>query len=631
MAELNESIWWVPDYVGDRRFGNWLRDARDWAVSRNRFWGSCIPVWVCDTCNEQTCVGSREELRDLSGVWLDDLHKHILDDVHWPCAECEGTMSRVPEVLDVWFESGSMPYGKMHYPFENEERFDLTFPADFIAEGLDQTRGWFYTLVILAAALFDDVPFKNCVVNGMILAEDGRKMSKSAKNYPDPEEVLDGPGADALRTYLINSPVLRAEPLRFSLDGVRDVVRTTLLPLWNAFSFFTTYAEADHLTVEEIATAPELADRPEIDRWIVSVLQSLIERVNTEMERYRLYAVIPPIVDFIDDLTNWYIRRSRRRFWSQRGADDVDKLSAFATLYEVLVEFAKVAAPVIPFMTEEIYQRLVRMPGDGDVPESVHFCDYPTADESLIDAALEADMAAVRRVVNLGRGLRKRHELRVRQPLSRLTVVTRDAAVAAAIRSHAELLGNELNVQEVSVEGEEGHLVYLTAKANFKTLGPRLGKATRMVAAEIAAMTDQEIEALVESGASTVGGVEITADDIVIDRIPREGVVVAADRLMSVALDTALDDGLIAEGRARDVISRIQALRRERGLAVTDRIELVWDSTSEQVADVFARHGELIAGEVLASSIRRGESADADRAEIDGLELSLALRVAGTG
>ncbi len=248
MADLNDRIWWVPDYVGERRFGNWLRDARDWAVSRNRFWGSCIPVWVCEECDERVCIGSRKELEERSGVWLDDLHKHIVDEVTFACTECSGTMRRVPEVLDVWFESGSMPYGKMHYPFANEARFTNTFPADFIAEGLDQTRGWFYTLVVLAAALFDDIPFKNCVVNGMILAEDGRKMSKSLKNYPDPESILDGPGADALRAYLINSPVLRAEPLRFSEDGVRDVVRTVLLPYWNAFSFFTTYAAADGIT-----------------------------------------------------------------------------------------------------------------------------------------------------------------------------------------------------------------------------------------------------------------------------------------------------------------------------------------------------------------------------------------------
>ena len=621
MADLNDTIWWVPEYVGERRFGNWLRDARDWAVSRNRFWGSCIPIWVCGACAEKVCIGSRQELQELSGVWLDDLHKHIVDEVTFPCSECDGTMTRVPEVLDVWFESGSMPYGKMHYPFENRERFAMTFPADFIAEGLDQTRGWFYTLVVLAAALFEDVPFKNCVVNGMILAEDGRKMSKSLKNYPDPQEVFDGPGADALRTYLINSPVLRAEPLRFSMDGVREVVRTTLLPLWNAFSFFTTYAEADNISLDEIASAPPLIDRPEIDRWIISVQQSLIDQINTEMEHYRLYAVIPPIIDFIDDLTNWYIRRSRRRFWRERGSDDGDKLSAFATLYDVLVSLTKIAAPMIPFMTEEIYQRLVWGPSANGVPESVHFTDYEQADEMLIDRELEQSMAAVRRVVNLARGLRKRSDIRVRQPLAKLTVVTRDEAVAGAIQSHAGLIASELNVRSVAVEGEDRHLVRLAAKANFKTLGPRLGKATKQVAASIAGLTDDDVVALLAENETTVAGVAITADDVVIDRIPREGVVVAADRLISVALDTTLDADLVSEGLARDIISRLQGLRRDLGLAVTDRISLSWWVEDDELAAIFEAHGPLIAGEVLASVVVRTTEPVGVELDVDGRRL----------
>ncbi|NND02331.1 MAG: isoleucine--tRNA ligase, partial [Acidimicrobiia bacterium] len=540
MAELNKGIWWVPDYVGERRFGNWLKDARDWAVSRNRFWGSCIPVWVCDECDERVCIGSRAELQELSGIWLDDLHKHIVDEVTFECTECSGTMERVPEVLDVWFESGSMPYGKMHYPFANEERFTNTFPADFIAEGLDQTRGWFYTLVVLAAALFDDVPFKNCVVNGMILAEDGRKMSKSLKNYPDPDEIFDGPGADALRAYLINSPVLRAEPLRFSEEGVREVVRTVLLPFWNAFSFFTIYAEADGITRQDIENAPALEQRSELDRWIVSVLQSLVRDVNQEMEHYRLYNVVPPILGFIDDLTNWYIRRSRRRFWAQRGgADESDKIAAFATLYEVLITFSKVAAPVLPFITEEIYQSLVRSV-DADAPESVHHNLYPQAEDSLIDPDLEAAMDVTRRVVNLGRGLRKREQLRVRQPLSRLTVVTRDPLAQDGVGSHTELIAEELNVKEVAIDSEEGDLVHLSAKANFKTLGPRFGPRMREVASAIAALDHDQIATMLEAGATTIGEDTLTAEDVVVDREPRSGIVVAADRELTIVLDTAL-------------------------------------------------------------------------------------------
>jgi len=331
MAQLNESIHWVPERIGTRRFGNWLSQARDWAISRNRFWGSCIPIWECGECGEQSCIGSLDELEERSGVRLDDIHKHYVDEVTMPCTGCNATMSRVPEVLDVWFESGAMPYGQHHYPFEDPEAFERKFPADYIAEGLDQTRGWFYTLVVHAVAIFDKVPFKNCVVNGMILAEDGRKMSKSLKNYPDPFVLIDDFGADAVRTYLINSPVVRAEPLRFQESGVRDVVRTVLLPFWNAYSFFTTYAAADGFTVADLEGAPAPSERPEIDRWILSVLQSLVKRVNEEMEGYYLYNVIPPLIDFVDDLTNWYIRRSRRRFWRQRGDDHQDTLAAFAS------------------------------------------------------------------------------------------------------------------------------------------------------------------------------------------------------------------------------------------------------------------------------------------------------------
>ena len=603
MVELNKKIHWVPESVGARRFGNWLEGARDWAISRNRYWGSCIPVWECDSCDETVCIGSRDELEALSAVRLDDLHKHVVDPVTFPCASCEGTMVRVPEVLDCWFESGSMPYARLHYPFEHDERFDRTFPADFIAEGLDQTRGWFYTLVVLGAALFDSEPFKNCVVNGMILAEDGRKMSKSKKNYPDPVEILDEFGADALRAYMINSPVLRAEPLLFSRDGVRHVVRTVLLPLWNAFSFFTTYAEADGLTTADLEAAPEPAARAEIDRWILSMLQSLIATVNREMERYRLYAVIPPILRFIDDLTNWYIRRSRRRFWSQRGvADDADKAAAFATLHEVLVGFAGVAAPVLPFVTEEIYQALVKNV-DGDAPDSVHHTDYPRLRDDVIDGDLETAMEVVRRVVNSGRALRKRHELRVRQPLPLLTVVTRDPLVTEAVAFHRELISDELNVRTVAIDTDESHLVTLSAKPNYNLLGPRLGGRMKEVADAVGKMSHDEVDALLDGETRDAAGVEIGIGDVIVARDPLPGVVAATGPSFSIALDTALDDDLAAEGLAREIISRVQGLRRDGGLAVTDRVTLRWASQDAAVRDAFKRHASLIAGEVLATSI----------------------------
>ena len=625
MVELNKNIHWVPEYVGTSRFGNWLEGARDWAISRNRYWGSCIPVWECEACEESICVGSRDELKDLSGVWLEDLHKHFVDEVTFPCSSCTGTMRRVPEVLDCWFESGSMPYARLHYPFENEERFERTFPADFIAEGLDMTRGWFYTLVVLGAALFDSEPFKNCVVNGMILAEDGHKMSKSKKNYPDPVEILDEFGADALRAYMINSPVLRAEPLRFSRDGVRGVVRTVLLPLWNAYSFFSTYAEADGLSLADLEAAPDIGDRAEIDRWIMSMLQSLISTVNREMEGYRLYAVIPPILRFIDDLTNWYIRRSRRRFWSQRGvSNDEDKLSAFATLYEVLVGFSRVAAPVIPFITEQIYQDLVKRV-DADAVDSVHHTDYPLADNTVIDRELEEAMDTVRSVVNMGRGLRKQHDLKVRQPLASLTVVTRDAMVAAAVDSHRSLIREELNVRDVVLEQHEGRLVALSAKPNFKVLGPALGSRMRSVAEAIEALTHDQVDQLIEGSTLEVRGERITAADVVVQRTALPGLIVAADAVYSVAIDTALDDDLVSEGIARELINRVQGLRRDAGLDVSNRIAIEWESDAEPVVDAMSRHRKLIASEVLATSIARSQPTSGVEVDINGLSAHLSV------
>jgi isoleucyl-tRNA synthetase len=603
MVELNRGIRWVPESVGDKRFGNWLEGARDWAISRNRYWGSCIPVWECDECDENMAIESRQELFDLSGVLLDDLHKQFTDEVTFACQSCEGTMFRVPEVLDCWFESGSMPYAQIHYPFENRERFDGRFPADFIAEGLDQTRGWFYTLVVLATAIMDEAPFQNCIVTGMVLAEDGRKMSKSLKNYPDPTHVIDAFGADALRAYLIDSPIVRGEPLRFSEAGVRDVVRTVLLPLWNSYSFFTTYADADDLTLADLEMAPELAERPEIDRWIISVLQSLIANVNEEMEAYKLYAVVPPIIDFVGHLTNWYIRRSRRRFWSHRTAtSDLDKLAAFATLHEVLSTFSKVAAPILPFITEEIYQGLVAAV-DPDAPRSVHHTDYPIADVSAIDRDLEAAMADVRAIVTLGRGLRKRHEVRVRQPLGSVTIVTRSAATTQAVRDHARLIAEELNVHEVEIHQDEAGVVDLSAKADFKALGPRLGREMKTVASAICDLDHDTIAMLLDGGAVTVAGHEVTAQDVVIVREPREGTIVATDRHISVALDTTINEELKVEGIARELINRIQNARRDLDLDVSDRISVTWDSPDSVIAAAFRDHADLIAGEVLATGL----------------------------
>ena len=630
MVEINDTIHWVPEYVGTRRFGNWLANARDWAVSRNRYWGSCIPVWECTQCDEAVAVGSLDELEALSGQRPADLHKHVVDEIGWPCSSCDGSMIRVPEVLDGWFESGSMPYAMLHYPFENAERFDAAFPAKFIAEGLDQTRGWFYTLIVLSTALFDKPAFENCVVNGLILAEDGRKMSKSLKNYPDPSGTFEVMGADALRAFLINSPVLRAEPLRFSSDGVAEVVRTVLLPMWNTYSFFTTYAEADGITMSDLGAAPPPGERPEMDRWILSMLQSLVSEVNRQMEGYYLYNVVPPTLGFIDHLTNWYVRRSRRRFWRVRGESgegDADKLAAFATLYEVLTRFIEVLAPVLPFITEQLYQDLVARHDSEAVP-SVHHRDFPEARTVLIDRDLESAMEVVREVVRLGRNLRKREGLRVRQPLMRLTVLTRDSAVARAVDTHSDVIADELNVKEVATSPDEGALVHLSAKANFRTLGPLFGARMPEAASVISALKSEDIEAVLDGGTISIAGRDLDLAHLIIERTPRDGTVVEAGAVFAVALDTNVSDELLLEGIARELISRIQRLRREAGLDVTDRVVLVWRSQDPLIRSAISTHAGEIGAEVLAVSIEEAVDDEGESFDIDLRTVSLLVRPA---
>jgi len=630
MAELNDTIHWVPDHVGSGRFGNWIAQARDWAVSRNRFWGSCIPVWECEAQGHRVCMGSLDDLEALSGVRPTDIHKHVVDEITFPCEECGSTMRRVPEVLDVWFESGAMPYGQSHYPFENKERFERGFPAHYIAEGLDQTRGWFYTLLVHATALFDRAPFRNCVVNGLILAEDGRKMSKSQRNYPDPLALIEVTGADALRAYLINSPVVRAEPLRFSERGVREVVRTVMLPYWNAYSFFTTYAAAEGLTVDDLAEAPAAHQRPELDRWILSVLQSLIRRVNSEMEGYYLYSVIPPLIDFVADLTNWYIRRSRRRFWTGRGGAraraDADSMSAFATLYEVLVGFAKLMAPVLPFVTEAMYQGLVvdRRANRSSGPVSVHHEDYPEADETLLDPALETAMHAVREAVALGRSLRVAKSIRVRQPLATLTVVSHDRTIRAAVNEHADLLADELNVKHVVTSEDESSLARIGAKPNYRTLGPRFASSVGTIAEAITTLDDAAVVHLLETGSIEVAGETITTNDVVVTREPRAGVAVASGERLSVALDTEITPDLAAEGLAREIVKVIQGLRKDAGFDVSDRIAVEWSSPSAVVADAIARHSPWVADEVLAVTMSERASA-APEIELAGQRMQISI------
>ena len=584
LAKNNAKVHWTPDYVGEKRFGNWLEEARDWNISRNRFWGSCIPVWINDADpDDMICVGSVKELEELSGEKVTDLHKHFIDKI---VIRKDGkTYHRTPEVLDCWFESGSMPYAQQHYMGEGD--FKDYFPADFIAEGLDQTRGWFYTLMVLGTCLFDQSPYKNVIVNGLVLAEDGKKMSKRLKNYPDPNLMLDTYGADAIRLYMIYSPVVKAENLKFSENGVKQLMRDLLIPWWNAYSFFVTYANVDGFHDKDVVY-PESENV--LDRWIVSSMETLIHDVTAAMDNYDLQKAVRPFVKFVEDLTNWYIRRSRRRFWKSQ--NDGDKLCAYRTLRYVLVQLAKVAAPFTPFIAEEIYTNLK---GESD-PESVHLCDFPTANAAARQPELEKAMAEVMTVVELGRRLRADNDLKVRQPLSQIRVAGVSSLSRAASETSIEdlnaLIVEELNVKMVSLIADETALCDVSFKANFKTLGKKCGPKMKAVAAGIAALKSF-------AGTATIEGVELTAEDVLVTRKPKEGLVVASEGPIVVGLETALTPELIAEGNAREFVSHVQSMRKEADFEVTQRI-VVSVTTDAEMKAALEAHLDYVKNETLA-------------------------------
>lgn len=598
MLKANSSVYWVPGHIRDGRFGKWLENARDWAISRNRYWGNPLPIWKCDECGTTECVGSREELEKFSGARPTDLHKHFVDDISWKCSKpgCSGTMRRIPEVLDCWFESGSMPYAQVHYPFQDKQHFEEHFPADFICEGLDQTRGWFYTLTILAAALFDKPAFKACVVNGLVLATDGKKMSKSLRNYTDPVKVLDEFGADALRLFLMRSPVTRADDLCYSDDGVRDIVKSILLPLWSAYGFFITYANIDKV---EPAEAPLDATNP-MDRWILSKCETMVRDIGTGLEAYDMQKAIDPMVDFIDALNNWYIRRSRRRFW--RSENDGDKVEAYATLYRVLRRLALCMAPVTPFITETMWRNL-----RGDGPLSVHLAKYPEYDERYRDEDLEWKMDAVRKAVTMGRSLRYQHNLKIRQPLASVQLVTRDARERAVLLEMEELIRDELNVKEVVFRDDEEDLVEYQAKANFRVLGKELGKAMKEGAAIVERLEPRQIASLL-AGSSLVievagQHIELTKDKVDVRRIEKASLKVVNEGTLTVALDADITQALLDEGNVRDLVRGVQTLRKDSGLAVTDRIELLVHG-SAALKRAFDQFGDFVSGETLATTLR---------------------------
>ncbi len=605
MIEANKTIHWVPDHVGSGRFGDWLENARDWCVSRNRFWGAPIPLWRAES-GETVCIGSIEELEKLSGQKVTDLHKHFVDKVTF---EKDGKVyNRIPEVLDCWFESGAMPYAQMHYPFENKDKFEKNFPAEFIAEGLDQTRGWFYTLVVLGVALFGVSPFKNVIVNGLVLAEDGKKMSKRLKNYPEPSIIFEKHGADALRFYLMNSPVVKAEPLRFSEKGVEEIVKKVLLPLWNSYSFFVTYANIDKW--EPIPPTPFVKGAlNKLDRWILSELQLLVKEVTEQMDKYDLQKGTEPIAEFIDSLTNWYIRRSRRRFW--KSENDFDKMEAYQTLYTVLTTLCQMIAPFCPAIAEEIYKNLTD-------EESVHLTNWPQVDKKLVDENLSQEIDLTRRIVTLGHSIRSTKNIKVRQPLSKVQV-----AIPEKLKRNFDLdvIAEELNVKEVEILNDASEVAQFYVSPNARVLGPKYGAKVQ----EIIKVAKEGKFEIMDDGTVKILEYILNHEEIEIGYKGKEGFDVASEQGIVVCLDTQVTEDLKLEGVARDFVRTIQDMRKEAGYKVDDRIAIAVET--KNLLSVLDQFSDYIKKETLCNEFVNEGKFDLEKeVDVDGLSARILIR-----
>ena len=620
----NRAINWMPDNIKEGRMGNFLENVIDWGLSRERYWGTPLPVWTCK-CGHVHVIGSRQEMCEL-GHNVDpniELHRPYIDSVVLTCPKCGGDMHREKEVIDCWYDSGSMPFAQWHYPFENKEQFERRFPADFISEAIDQTRGWFYTLLAISTCLFDTNPFENCVVMGHVQDKDGQKMSKHKGNTVDPWSVLNTQGADAVRWFFYNNaaPWL---PNRFHAKAIDETTRKYMGTLWNTYAFFILYAEIDQFDPK--AHPLDQVQLTLMDKWALSRLNTLVRDVDEHLENYRIFEASRAMADFVDDLSNWYVRRSRERFWGKGMAGD--KEAAFATLYHILETMSRLTAPFTPFMAESMYRNLV-CSVDPDAPISVHLTDFPTYDAGMIDEALEAHMKDLLDVVVLGRSCRNESGMKVRQPLAKMIVsgVTLPQDLCA-------LAEDELNVKDVAFTDDTTAFMTYQLKPQMRTLGKKYGKLLKAIGEKLATLDGNEVVANFEAGNTLTfelegTQVELEKDDVLTAPMKKPGYVVATDHDVTVALDTNLTDALIAEGFAREVVSKLQTMRKEAGFEVTDRILVTVKTADEKLAAIVAENAETIKRGVLALEVAAGEAPEGAYVKdwsINGVDATLSVR-----
>lgn len=612
LIDNNQATYWVPDFVRDKRFGNWLRDARDWPISRSRYWGTPIPLWISDDGEEIVCVGSIEELALLTGTKVEDLHRETVDKLTIPSSRPgKEPLKRIPEVFDCWFESGSMPYAQVHYPFENQEKFEHSFPADFIAEGIDQTRGWFYTLLVLSTALFNKPPSKNYIVNGLVLANDGQKMSKSKKNFPDPLEVVNKYGADALRLYLINSPVVRAENLRFREEGVRDILKDVFLPWYNAYRFFCQQKELfEKENSEKFSFSERKQYVPEniMDKWILSFSQTLLQFVRDEMKAYRLYTVVPRLIKFVDLLTNWYVRSNRKRLRGDGGKLDCRK--ALETLFSVLFSMIRMLAPFVPFLTELMYQNLKDIvekdPNDDQDRRSVHYLMFPEPRVDLMDLNIERAVSRMQTVVDLGRQARERRTLPIKSPLMEIVVIHRDQAYLDDIRAMESYIVEELNVRTLTTTlDKERYGVSVRAEPDHKVLGAKLKNSYKAVMDAVKKLSNAQLQEYQERGFLDISDTRLEGTDLKLiytfdnqsaGDTAQADYEPSSDNEVLVLLNTSQNKELLDEGLAREIINVVQKLRKKAGLVPTDDIRVYYDVAVKdtELDDVLQRYAGYV-------------------------------------